>query len=296
MKFLDAAFPGSVDAMDQALQHERAQAFAFYIGGNNTTHAWPAAIVAGLLARGYQGASIWVPFPTRANGAADGQTAAAWTRAYGVRLAYVDIEAAVIAGGRPYCAAWNPAAKAGGMVTGGYSNATGITADEFDYDRAWCDTQGEVNPCDFGHCPGTPGRRAVQCGYGSWAGVSYDISFSEYDFGGTPMTAQQAQQLQDIWNALVQGGGSPSGTGGVGWFLIAMGQVLAATAANTGGETAAQLLNDLKLALNSSAAATAAAVLAVKTELDAVKAELEAGGSVDAASAIGRIEAALKAA
>ena len=156
--------------------------FAWYLGGNNTTHGndW-APVVADVLAAGYQGMSVWVPVPGSSNGTADGSAAAAVTRARGCLLAALDIEAGLVAGSRPYCAAWNASARAGGCLTVGYSTPRGVAADEFDFDYGWAATPGD---CDVAACPMPAGRRAVQCGSGQFAGVQYDVSFSDYDFGG----------------------------------------------------------------------------------------------------------------
>jgi hypothetical protein len=269
MKFLDAAFPQSVDAMDQALKHEGAQGFAFYVGGNNTTHAWPASLVVGLLARGYQGASIWVPFPAAANGAADGATAAAWTRAYGVKVAFVDIEAAVVVGARSYCAAWNQTARAGGMVTGGYSTPRGISSDEFDFDLSWAAIPGN---CNTAAAPGTPGKRAVQCGSGSWAGVSYDISFSEYDFGGDTVSVDEVRAALNEGTPFGYqswGQANQDAFNNLRGLVPGVATALAAVMAKVGVEDAEiQQLLAAQGTLGSE-------VLAIKTELDAVA----AGGS-----------------
>jgi hypothetical protein len=190
------AYVGSLNTMIGVLNHEGARGFAFYIGGNDTTHAWPASLVNGLLAAGFEGMSIWVPYPPSANGAADGSTAAVWTQSYGVTTACLDIEAGLVAGSRAYCAAWRQAAKARGMTTVGYSTPGGISSDEFDFDRSWAAIPGNCNPAA---APGTPGLRAVQCSAGSWGGVSYDISFGEYDFRGDNVS------VQDVRDALNEG-------------------------------------------------------------------------------------------
>ena len=110
----------------------------------------------------------------------------------------------------------------------------------------------------------------------------YDLSICNPAFfgGWFDMTPQQAQQLQDLWNAIVQGGGSPSGTGGLGWLLVAVSQLLAATNANgtaetpAGGKTVYQLVK----------------AAAPGTGLTAAQAQQ----LTDVLAALNRIEAALK--
>jgi hypothetical protein len=183
---LDAADPKSVAAMDATLRHEQADGCWAYIGGEDTTHAWRGEIIEGLLALGWEVGTIWVPWPPSSNGRIDGGIAATITKSYGLSVAAIDVEANMV--GLPsthgYCAAWRAAVKAAGLVTAGYSNASGIRAHLLDYDRTWCDTQGEG--CETALCPGRPGSRAVQCGSGSWAGVSYDVTISEYRLTAKP--------------------------------------------------------------------------------------------------------------
>jgi hypothetical protein len=205
-KFLDAANPQSQGQFTQALQHEAAAGFAPYIGGNNTqqNRNWPLALIEALTAEGYEAAPIWVPWPATANGTADGQSAAAIAHAVGAALVFNDLEAGT---GQPasqpqapaYSAAWRDAIHAAGLLAGGYSNATGIQRNFAGYDRVWCATQGLADACNIAfHCPGGPGQRAAQCSNGGWAGVSYDVNFAEYTFGGLDMA-----QLDEILNYVV---------------------------------------------------------------------------------------------
>jgi hypothetical protein len=179
MKFADINAPSDASSVEAVLQQEQMQGFGFYLTAPNHRVGWPAWIVQGLLAAGYQGMSIWEAYPATGNGAAEGAAAAAETRALGCTHACLAIEAGLV-GHRAYCDAWNRAARAGGTITVGYSTPAGIRSDLYDFDLFWAAVPGH---CDFGYCPGPAGGRAVQCGANSIGGVSYDISYGEWNMG-----------------------------------------------------------------------------------------------------------------
>jgi hypothetical protein len=288
-KFLDAAYPQSVGAFVGALQHEGADSFAWYLGGNNTTHGhdW-APIVDGVTAAGYASLSVWVPVPSSSNGSADGAAAAAGTKAHGILVAGLDIEAGLAAGGRPYCQAWNAAARSAGVLTCGYSTPAGVGADEFDFDLGWAATPGN---CDVGGCPMPPGRRAVQCGAGSYGGVSYDVSFADYSLGELMASLDRIQQVvdtipaartganlgdlgADIWQLLIDPTGATPGGGPPG-VLPAILAAVKAIPAGPGGLSPDQA-NQL-----ASASAGVAALQAQLSKIEAalVKAGVELSGA-----------------
>src|SRR5690348_5354534 len=76
MKFLDAAYPQSVAQFVAALQHEGAQGFAYYVGGNYALNVWQPGTAIGVRDSGYQGMGIYVSTVAGRDGTTDGNDAA----------------------------------------------------------------------------------------------------------------------------------------------------------------------------------------------------------------------------
>lgn len=84
MKFLDAAYYGSTDTWNAVMDHEGADDFAYYVGGDYALHAWLGADVIALRTSTRRGMGIHVSSVFGRDGAADGAYFAAWNKnAYG---------------------------------------------------------------------------------------------------------------------------------------------------------------------------------------------------------------------
>lgn len=189
MKFLDAAYPQSAAQFISALQHEQADAFQYYIGGNFALNAWPITLPAEIRAAGYPGFGMFVSTVVGRSGQADGEFAALHQRVYGDdQLLCWDLEPGIYRAdpdiALTYGEEWAAAVSAAGLTPGIYSTPDGCAAiadKGFAFVIAavpgMCDPGLVFAPTFF------PGRVAVQCGNGMWDRVEYDVNISQFGLG-----------------------------------------------------------------------------------------------------------------
>lgn len=244
--------------------------FAFLGGG--TAAGWSPQLVAQVAAArpGVGWIGSWVALEPGQGGYAlgfqDGQDAVAAARAYPVRWLSYDVEPSTYdanpTGVAQAMQGFHDAIEAAGYLDLQYGvPRTDAAAPEAD--GVWVAVPGEPDPATAGLDPAfMAGRRSVQYGQASVAGIDWDLSNSEVIIGMDEATFKQ--WVRDVLN-------EGAGQGTLSW-----------------AQTSQATLAGVQANFN--------AIAAAKAELDAMKAEIEAGGSVDASSAIARIEAALKSA
>lgn len=202
IKFLDAELADdNAQGFIAALQQEQAQAFAFYLGGDDTAHVWPVPVVEQVRRAGFQAKGIWLPRGlAQRSGADDGAIAAQLARSYGLwawRLVF-DLEPAVYdadpAAAVAYAGAWAPAVRAAGLSPELYGAPPAIEACWPGYDVVWGAVPGDA-AWTFRAVPS-----AVQYGSGSAAGVSYDVSLGDFPF--TPPGGGHMRFV--LWNGVQQ--------------------------------------------------------------------------------------------
>lgn len=189
MKFLDAEFPQSTAQMVSALEHEQAQSFAYYIGGDFAGNAWPTRLVDEVRAAGYPGMGIYVSVVANRDGYLDGQDAGRLQTLYGGDpLCCWDLEPVIYeqdpAAALAYGVRWVQGVRSAGYFAVLYSVplACAAIADK-GFDFVWPAVPGNFDPASIFNPAFFPGRVAVQAGAGIWDGVEYDVSISEFDFG-----------------------------------------------------------------------------------------------------------------
>src|SRR5579859_155703 len=194
VKFLDAAYPGSVRQFLGAIAAANAKygdvtGAAFYLGGDNALHPWDVAMTEAFLATPpEQGMAIYVPALDH-SGSADGQDAVAEARRYGLPAGFkvcVDIEPsnfnrAGLSFSKTYADEWCDVVRAAGYSPGPYGTPATVAdcADHADY--IWVARPGQPDPTQVGLNPAFfAGKRAVQWGQEVFNGISCDISTSEF--------------------------------------------------------------------------------------------------------------------
>jgi hypothetical protein len=187
---------GGMASLDAALRAGGFEGVFHYLAGTSgyVRRIETATVVAGIRAKGWPQAGIDLPYsPANCNGAA----AAARARdTYGFRPGtgfqiYLDIEPSRFQadpGGWPGAAdRWCDQIRAAGFVPGVYGVDATLAACANHADRIWRAKPGMCDPAGAGlAAPFFAGRRAVQCGSGAWGGVTFDVSYSQFNIAAAP--------------------------------------------------------------------------------------------------------------
>jgi hypothetical protein len=194
----------TVDQLDAALRAGAFEGVWHYVHGSFARRLEDPAVVAGIRARGWPQAAIDVPHLVDIDGAAAVRAAIAYGFGAGALLG-LDVEAeefdADPAGWTAAADRWCPAVRAAGLSPGVYGPDRAVSACATAADWIWRARPGMCDPAGPGLAATfKAGRRIVQCGNGVFAGLEMDVSYSQFPIGGDPMTALQAQQLEDLWN------------------------------------------------------------------------------------------------
>lgn len=210
MKFLDAAFPGSVATFEMVLAFEQAQDFAYYVGGNFALHAWDTSEVIALRTESRRGMGIHVSTVAGRDGGADGDSFArlnldAYGAQPGDRLCW-DLEPQIFranpAAALGYGIAWSAAVRAAALSPVIYSTPDGCAyIGDKGFDAVWAAVPGQCDPSQVFAPSFFPGMVAVQCAAGSRNGVDYDVSISQFDFVGpapTPTPEEDEMPIEVI--------------------------------------------------------------------------------------------------
>ncbi len=223
IKFLDAAYYGSVFTFNAVLAHESAEEFAYYVGGNIALHPWFASDVRLLRQGGRHGMGIHVTTVLGRDGAADGAYFAQWNRnAYEAEdgdLFALDLEPGIYRGApgqsRVYAAGWAKTVRDAGLRPVLYCTPDGCAALGEMFDAIWVAKPGWGNPATIFNPSFMPGWIAVQWAFdASFLGVGYDINTAEYLFisegpgrggEGPPPAIEEEEEMNPI--KLVRQGG-----------------------------------------------------------------------------------------
>jgi hypothetical protein len=289
MKLGDYSDPVTVQQLDAALRAGGFDGVFHYLAGNNARRIEDPAVVAGIRDRGWPQAGISVPTVGSVDGAADARrTRDVYGFGDGFQL-YLDIEPGDFdADPDRWPAAanrWCDAVRAAGLSPGVYGVDRTVAACSDRADHIWRAKPGLCDPAGPGLADTFfAGKRAVQCDSGKFpdapGGVVMDVSFSQFDLSATGGDLEMAgfadttlgQKMDQLANVLLAGFDSRVPN-------PAIFATLAAIRGDESGLLAAVQASQQKLA-------------ALSAELDALKAEVEAG-VVDAAGALARIERAL---
>lgn len=203
MKIADYSAAVTVDQLDRALRAGGFEAVFHYTSGSFARRIETRGVVAGIKALGWPQLGIDVPTLVTINGGSAADAAIAFGFPQGSRLA-LDIEPAefdVEPGGWARAAdAWCNAVRAKGLMPGVYGVDRTVAACGNRADWIWrakpgmCDPAGPGLAADF-----FVGRRAVQCGFGTWEGVEMDVSYSQFTVEDNPMTFEEHAWLKGLW-------------------------------------------------------------------------------------------------
>lgn len=207
MKFLDAAYPQSAPQFIAALQHEQADAFTYYIGGNFALNTWPITVPPEIRAAGYPGMSIFVSTVEGRSGTADGEFAALHHRMYGDDLMCCwDLEPDIYRAhpqlALTYGEEWAAAISAAGLTPVIYSTPDGCAAiGDKGFAAVWAAVPGMSDPSLVFAPTFFPGRVAVQYGAGLFDGVEYDLNIGQFAFGALQPPVITPTQPADVMPA-----------------------------------------------------------------------------------------------
>lgn len=196
MKIADYSDEVTGAQLDFALRAGGFEAVMHYLGGAIARRIEDPAVVADIRARGWPQMGIDVPRLQTVDGAA---FAARVRSVYGFGDGFgvwLDIEPSEFdadpAGWAAAADRWCDACRAAGLSPGPYGVDRTVAACAGRADRIWRAVPGECDPAAVGPQGLNPaffaGRRAIQCGAGTWGGIPFDISFSQFTVGGGPMT------------------------------------------------------------------------------------------------------------
>lgn len=184
-----------------------------YLAGNNALRIEDPQVVREVRALGWPQMGISVPTLGSVNGAVDAGRA---RDSYGCppgMIYWLDVEPSEFAadptGWAVAADRWCDDVRVGGYAPGIYGTDPTVAACANRADRIWRAKPGMCDPAGPGLDPTFfAGRRAVQCSAAVLAGLSVDISYSQFPLEVT-MTAEQAAQLAYLyqqWNNGPAGG------------------------------------------------------------------------------------------
>lgn len=195
MKLADYSQAVSAPQLDFGLRAGGFEGVFHYLAG---TAGWALriedpAVVAGIRERGWPQLGIDIPrSPADVDGAA---TAARVAQVYGfgpgLRLG-LDVEPSRFvldpAGWTAAADRWCDQVRAAGFSPGPYGTDVTVAACGSRADWCWRAKPGQCDPAGPGLAAGfLAGARAAQCGVETWGGVEFDVSYSQFTVGGSPV-------------------------------------------------------------------------------------------------------------
>lgn len=313
-QFLDAAYPQSAAQFIGALKAGNQQGFTFYIGGDIALNPWPIALVNEVRAQ-YPGMAIHVPDLDAGDGAEAVALAHAYGLPAGYKIA-LDIEPSIFRGKSLALAAslaneWCDAVRAAGFSPVLYGTAATCADCANHADFIWLTVPGVSDPNAAGLAPAFfANRRAIQYAHVALNGVSCDVSNSQYSLsastfgaggavaiGGDNLTTDDLNLIHDtiqddLWGlvdtsaqsradfAFAIGHGTSVAAIVAGWKANAQYAKWQAAKATIGqaAPTVAGGMTPAEIQQLAEVDSLVAIANAMKAELDAIQAKLDAAG------------------